>query len=164
MTRWEMKETMKERKKFKHWISPMSKQCQGQNRQKETCRSMHTRTWKTTQIPSNLFTQQAQKDDNVPPQIWTIVSYKSNLIYQIFCYIMVGKLVVDKGKTLLLASLRFSSHASINKTSRLHPDSFGHNSHISQGREVYLKLRGSWSLSSSLLFFEDEVTTSTRSN
>ncbi len=47
------------KEKFKHWISPMSKQCLGQNCQKETCQGTHTRLWKTTQIQSNLFTQQA---------------------------------------------------------------------------------------------------------
>lgn len=67
MTRWKMKETMKERKKFKHWISPMSKHCQGQNRQIETCRGTHCPRI-ITQIQSNLFTQQAQKDDNMSPK------------------------------------------------------------------------------------------------
>lgn len=63
ITRWKMKE----RKKFKRWISPTSKHRQGQNRQKETCRGTHGPR-KTTQIQSNLFTQQAQKDDNMSPK------------------------------------------------------------------------------------------------
>jgi len=75
MTRWKTKETMKERKKFKHQISPMSKHCQGQNRQKETCRGTH-RPWKTSQIQSNP-TQQAQKDDNMLPKS---IGSKSTLI------------------------------------------------------------------------------------
>lgn len=68
------------KEKFKHWITPMSKQCLGQNCQKETCQGTHPRPWKTTPIQSNLFTQQALKDDNVSLQIQAVGSCISTLI------------------------------------------------------------------------------------